>query len=214
VQYSYDDGSIWVVNNGFHAHKDLSVRARVYMLDGTLAAEDTAELDVNSDTSARALTLPEPGDASDTYFVALELSEQGKVVSDNLYWLSTRAEVIDWEDSDFRHTGTAQFADFTALSRLPDAQLELSSSVDGELGLVRVTLTNPGSALAFFVRLTLTAGADGKPVWPVLWSDNYVTVLPGQTRELSVRYEPALLAGAAPVVQVQGLNVAGGRTGD
>ena len=212
VQYSYDDGSIWVVNNGFAAHTNLSVVARVYMLDGTLASEDTAELDVGADASAQALTLPEPANASDTYFVALALHEQGKLVSENVYWLSTRAEVIDWEDTDFRHTGTAQFADFTALSELPRANLTVSSR--SEPGVMRVTLENTGSALAFFVRLTLTAGRDGSAVWPVLWSDNYVSILPGQSRELAVRYESSLLGGAAPVVQVEGLNVPAQRTGD
>ena len=43
---------------------------------------------------------------------------------------------------------------------------------------------------------------------PVLWDDNYVTLLPGETRELEAAYAPKDLGGAAPVVTVDGWNVA------
>ena len=62
------------------------------------------------------------------------------------------------------------------------------------------------------VRQRRPAGRDGSAVWPVLWSDNYVSILPGLSRELAVRYESSLLGGAAPVVQVEGLNVPAQRT--
>ena len=52
---------------------------------------------------------------------------------------------------------------------------------------------------------------------PVLWDDNYVTLLPGETRELEAAYAPKDLGSATPVVTVDGWNVgdaAGAETAD
>ena len=51
-------------------------------------------------------------------------------------------------------------------------------------------------------------GTGGEEVLPVLWEDNYVTLLPGETRELEAAYAAKDLGSAAPVVTVDGWNVA------
>ncbi len=43
---------------------------------------------------------------------------------------------------------------------------------------------------------------------PVFWDDDYVTLLPGETREIVARYATKDLGGAQPVVTVEGWNVA------
>ena len=77
-----------------------------------------------------------------------------------------------------------------------------------ESGRARVTLENPSKALAFLVHLAVRKGPGGEEVLPVLWEDNYVTLLPGETRELAATYAPKDLGGAAPVVTIDGWNVA------
>ena len=72
-----------------------------------------------------------------------------------------------------------------------------------------MTLENPSATLAFFVHLAVRKGAGGEEVLPVLWDDNYVTLLPGETREIAARYAPKDLGAAKPVVSVEGWNVAG-----
>ena len=70
----------------------------------------------------------------------------------------------------------------------------------------QVTLDNKTTSIAFFTRLKLTAGKQGKPVLPVFWQDNYVSLLPGETRTLSVSYALTDLGGATPAVEVSGYN--------
>ncbi|HEY5948752.1 MAG TPA: glycoside hydrolase family 2 protein, partial [Kofleriaceae bacterium] len=48
---------------------------------------------------------------------------------------------------------------------------------------VRVSLTNNSDHLAFFVELRLV-DATGADVLPILWSDNYVSLLPGDVMSL------------------------------
>ena len=64
------------------------------------------------------LTLPAPLDLSPAYFVKLKLQDAaGKLMSENFYWLSTKAETLDKAKpgSDWYYTPTKQYADFTAL---------------------------------------------------------------------------------------------------
>jgi exo-1,4-beta-D-glucosaminidase len=68
-------------------------------------------------------------------------------------------------------------------------------------------LHNTGAAVAFFVRLRLTKGAGGDEILPALWSDNYVSLLPGETRAITVEINPKTLGGRAPALAVTGWNV-------
>jgi len=70
---------------------------------------------------------------------------------------------------------------------------------------VKVELSNPADNLAFFVELRVVDG-DGNSILPVLWDDNYVSILPGEGRELTARLPGADLSGATLVVG--GWNVA------
>ena len=56
----------------------------------------------------------------------------------------------------------------------------------------------------------LRDGASGavETLLPVLWSDNDVTLWPGESETMTARYDPADLAGATPVVEIFGWNVA------
>jgi exo-1,4-beta-D-glucosaminidase len=71
----------------------------------------------------------------------------------------------------------------------------------------RVTLENPSKNLAFFVRLKLSKGKDGDEILPVVWEDNYVTLLPGEKREISASYRTSDAGSAKPTLEVSGWNV-------
>jgi len=72
---------------------------------------------------------------------------------------------------------------------------------------MHVTLENPSKSLAFFVRLKVNR--DGKEILPVVWEDNYISLLPGEKRELTATYDAALLSKSQPqpTVEVKGWNV-------
>ena len=76
-------------------------------------------------------------------------------------------------------------------------------------GRARVTIENPSKAIAFFVHLAVRKGPGGEEVLPVLWDDNYVTLLPGETRHLEATYAPKDLGPAKPIVTLDGWNVRG-----
>jgi exo-1,4-beta-D-glucosaminidase len=129
----------------------------------------------------------------------------GVEVARNFYWLSTEPDVLDYDNNRWFVTPTKEFADFTALDDLPEVELEVSASGIG--AAVTVQLANPTDALAFFVELRVVDG-EGNSILPVLWDDNYVSILPGESRELTARFPGADDVSGARLI-IQGWNVAG-----
>jgi exo-1,4-beta-D-glucosaminidase len=68
-------------------------------------------------------------------------------------------------------------------------------------------LENPSKSLAFFVTLKVRKGAKGEEILPVVWEDNYISMLPGEARELTATYRSSELGSEKPVVEVSGWNV-------
>jgi exo-1,4-beta-D-glucosaminidase len=208
ILYSYDDGSVVVVNHTQTAEANLSATVRVYNLDASQKFSKDAMVSVGADATAPVVTIPTIAGLSGTYFVQLSLSRGTTVVSSNLYWLSSKAEKIDLGSTDWFHTPTTTFADYSALSTMAAATVQAKIAPGAGAGKQQVTLTNSGTSIAFFTRLKLTAGKGGPMVLPVLWQDNYVSLMPGESRTLEVSYAPADLGAATPAVEVSGWNVA------
>ena len=227
VQYSYDDRSVVVVNSHYEPSENLKVTAKVFNLDMKEKYSKEATFNVGQDSSTRVFTLPEVNGLSSTYFVNLTLESNGQIVSRNFYWLSTKEETLDWarqeEDSSGQYdistwTPTKDFADYTALNGLPKVDLDVVAQFKKESdnqGSVKVTLHNPSTILAFAVRLKINKGSahrvsrEGQTddeILPVLWEDNYLALLPGETREVSATFRLSEKT-SAPNVQVEGWNV-------
>ena len=66
----------------------------------------------------------------------------GKLVGSNFYWLSAKAETLDWEKSNWYTTPTSSYADYTALSQLPKVKLKVADRTErkGEEAITHVTL--------------------------------------------------------------------------
>ncbi|HEX7424242.1 MAG TPA: glycoside hydrolase family 2 TIM barrel-domain containing protein [Terriglobales bacterium] len=221
ILYSYDDQSIVLVNSYYSGYKGLKVSAKVYNLDMSEKFSKDAIIDVDPDSSTRVFAIPAVFGLTSTYFIVLRLTDvSGTLLSSNLYWLSTKPDALDWDRSVRLSTSSKQHADYKSLMQLPKVELKFSSQseVTGEVGITRVTVENPTQNLAFFVRLKLEDGLPeydeeqkfhDKEVLPVLWEDNYFSLLPGEKREVTATYRVKDLAGTAPVIQVGGWNVIG-----
>ena len=208
--YSYDDRSVWLVSSQYTDVKNLKLIAKVYNFDMVEKFSQESTVDAAADSTNKVLTLPDLPDTGAVYFLVLRLQDAaGKVVGSNFYWLSAKAETLKWDESNWFVTPTATFADFTALSQLPSVTLNLTSRTEksGDESITRVTVENPSKALAFFIRLKVNKGAHGEELLPVIWEDNYFSLLPGEKREASATYRNNILGTAKPTVEVSGWNV-------
>jgi exo-1,4-beta-D-glucosaminidase len=147
---------------------------------------------------------------SSTYFVELNLeSGDGQLISRNVYWLPQQQDQLDWSKSNWYLTPVSQYADLTALQSLPTATSEVRAWTrhEGNDDVTTVTLAVPESAknVALFQHLSVRRSAHGDLAVPILWSDNDVTLWPGESLTLTARY--ATQATTAPVLEVSGWNV-------
>jgi len=97
-----------------------------------------------------------------------------------LYWLAAASEF------------------YRQLNHLPAANLVATAAASGA-GKVHVTLKNAGTAVALANKLTLVNAADGATILPAYYSDNYVSLLPGETREVEIEYPASATKGGAAV---------------
>jgi len=234
VLYAYDTGQVTVDNLTGVGQGGLSVESRVYNLAGHVLADQTAGgIAVGSQGVRTGVLHPRvpaatsPPAPAQTYFVELILRQHGAVVDRNVYWLSTQPDVIDWDSTEGNPQADngsplSQYADMTALQTLPSEPVQVSADTKAQRGpggddvVTSVTITNPSSnpAVAFFLRADVRRGTAGaaaqsgdNQVLPITWSDNDITLWPGESQTLTASYRSSLLHGATPVVSVYGWNV-------
>ena len=210
IQYSYDTRAIVLVNHTLTNQHGLHASVQVRNLDGSVRySKQFSGLDLAGNRTLKVTTLPALS-LSRTYFVELDLaSSDGKPVSRNVYWLSTQKDVLDWKHSNWYLTPLTQYADFAALQSLPTATIDVHATTrrDGDDNVTTVTLSVPDSskAVALFQHLSIRKSTNGELALPILWSDNDVTLWPGESLTMTARY--AAKGATAPVVEVSGFNV-------
>ena len=159
------------------------------------------------DSSDRAFDIPAESltASGNLHFVRLTLSDAaGREISQNFYWIPAKLAEFDWEHTDYRYTPALREPDLTALKELPRAHVAVEALKTERDGSVTLRLRNDSSALAFQLALRALDEHNG-PVVPAFWSDNYLSLLPGESRTLTVR---ASHGGARiSAIEVTGWNV-------
>ena len=131
-------------------------------------------------------------------------------MSRNFYWLSTVEDVLDWTKRQWFITPTKVHGDFTELATLPPVTLDVKTAFDhdGADDRALVTLKNPGHLGGLFRAAARSQQSrTASKSCPSIWSDNYVSLLPGETRTLTARWRPEDAPGATPTVAVDGWNI-------
>lgn len=209
IQYSYDDRSVVVVSSLYEPQKALKVAVKVLDLSSKTRFSDAKTIDIEPDSVTKILTIPDLDDANSAYFVRLDLTDSaGKSLSSNFYWVPKQLADLDWEKSNY-YTTPAKYSDMTALATLPATNVEWNSQIEhrGDDEIVHVTLRNAGKNVALLARAELKHGHGDDDIAPVLWDDNYVSLLPGESRTLNATVRARDLGGSTPAIVVDGWNV-------
>ncbi len=193
IMMTQDDFKIMLINHTPAPLKGMKYRLRILNLDGRIKFDETAGIPPASPSGALELReLPTPPGLSAVHFVKLELMDSnGKVVSDNFYW---KEAVQD---------------DLRALDTIPDVELDglvVRHDAGGNCRL-EVTLSNPTRSIAVMAHVQLRNQRTNQRILPVYYSENYVSLLPGESRPITIEAALEDLGGARPVVVVDGWNV-------
>jgi len=210
VQYSYADKSVLAVNTSQKPLSDLKMTVQVFDLSLAAKFSKVLKLNLQPDSNSAPFVIPQIEGLSDTYFLRLLLEDSSaQTLSSNFYWLSTKDDVLDWQKSTWYYTPTSSYADMTQLQKLQPAKLVLSSHTtrkDGE-EIAHVRVSNPGRNMAFFVHLQVKQGPSERDVLPVIWQDNYFSLLPGESREVTATYKLKESGRNGALLAVDGWNV-------
>ena len=181
IQLNENTHIVSVINTIHKAQKDLTAYVRVYDFNLTVKFDKKQKFTIGEDQYKELFKVPEIEGLTAVYFVRLELKDKnGKIVSNNLYWLSSE------EKTDLRD-----------IMKLKKVGLNIQKTVsykDDEV-MIKVVVKNSTNKLSFFNRLMITKGNDGDEVWPTFWSDNYFTLFPGETKILTARLAKSDLGG-------------------
>ncbi|QNI32256.1 glycosyl hydrolase family 2 [Alloacidobacterium dinghuense] len=202
VQYSYDDHSIVVVNGTYQQSPRLSVTAKVYDFNLKELFSKESDITIDADAVQKAISIPDDvfTGSSKVFFVDLALkNDVGEILSRNFYWVPSSLTTFDWSKTDYTHTPAIQHEDMTELISLPKAKVEarLTNAEDGKT--LQIRLHNDSKVLAFQVAVAARDVHD-EDIVPVVWSDDYVELMPGESRVLTAKLPSHALENATIVV--------------
>ena len=186
VQWNPTTNQVEVINHSA-GHQAGSVIATVYGLDGKLMWNKSMDYDLQEDGHFDAMTVELPQQLEGVYFLRLTLTDkQGKQVSQNDYVQCTEG------------------CDRTSLHDLRRAQVSATTETSGTQA--SITLTNNGQVLAMMLRLNLK-GSDGEQILPVIYSDNYLHLMPGERRVINIEWKAEDARGTTPIIEITGTNL-------
>ncbi|KAH9875921.1 hypothetical protein IAQ61_003386, partial [Plenodomus lingam] len=200
--YNYEENAIYLVDRRLpESTSDPSSRiieVETISFDGTPLSQTILNTTTTPNSSQKVSTVPSLPSTKDAILLRLRLSSPtGTTLSRNVYWLPPNPDTMNWDNSTWYHTPVTRFADLRALGRMDTADLVVKAQNSSSL-----LLHNQGTQPALFVRLNLV-DAGGQDIVPVRWSENYVTLWPGERVGVGVSY----MWREGVRVWVQGVNV-------
>jgi len=192
VMYNPLNGMVTIVNNTFTTKRDVMLIVKAYDMQGheRLLTQVFEEIQPQSVKGFVPLKDAVDGLAKkEGMFLSLRLTDVNKkTLSDNVYWLPDEK------------------GNYSGLKKIPASQAAINAKQVAP-GKIEITLNNPSAApVAFFNRVSLVDADSHNRLLPVFYSDNYVSVLPGEQKTITAEYDATKIKGK-PSVSVSGWNL-------
>ena len=197
IQWNPLSDSVEVVNYAIANGSGLTATMQVMNMDGTVKFKNQAVLNCPEDSMVPVFPVIKPEGLDPVYFVKLELKRGNHIVSKNLYMRG------------FSQDSTGGMGDLKQVLKLPKIKLVSATKVSkkGDHWLLTTTLKNDTKTPAFNVRLKVVGAKDGKRILPVIYSDNYITLMPGEQNKITMELQNKDTRGEKPAVVIEGFNV-------
>ncbi len=208
--YNYKDGAIYITSEFFDAISDLRLEVNVLDINSNVLFSNKLTVNAEPNSSKKVLDIPKLEKLTTTYFVNIKLYDKNsKELTNKMYWLSTKADVFDYQETTWVGTPNKSFADLKALRTLEKAKVsETHEFIEkGDFIEATVKLKNESSKVAFMLELLIVGSDSGESILPVFWSDNYVSLLGGETRVLTAKFRKDKLGKQKPVLKISGINL-------
>ena len=202
-QFDYLKNTVSVSNDLFSSFKGYKVVAEVYDLQSKKVWSKSAIVDIPEESTANdVITIDFPAGITPVHFIKLRLYDNGgKLVGSNFYWRS---------DAKYEGKNTLTgptTSGFQAINQLPEAKVKASfkTRTDGDSHFIDLNLRNSGKYLAFFTQIQWL-DAEGKPVRPSYYTDNFISLLPGESAQVTIETAKAHLPAGTYSLVVKGFH--------
>jgi hypothetical protein len=193
IQFNQSNGELQVINNLPAEFTGGTAHVTVYNLDGSVAYQHDAPVTAPPATALSLGPVEFPATLSSVHFIKADLKDSaGKLISTNFYWRADPAHPDDLTD----------------LNKLPLVTLESEiarKDADGKC-VVTVTLKNTSSNIALMSHVQLRRRKSGDRVLPVYYDGNYISLVPGEQRTITMEADQSELNGEDALVMVDGWN--------
>jgi hypothetical protein len=210
VQWNPLDDTVEVVNTSAGHRPGLKVEALVLNEDGSVRWEKSATVDSAEDSVLSPLQLAFPATGlSPVHFVRLLLTENGGIVSQNTYLRSLATYTVPGFTYGRNQIPPYPAYDFRAIRSFPKAAVRsvTTAKLQGNRWVLWTDLDNLSGTPALLVRLRAVRAHSGDRILPALYGDNYITLMPGETRRLRTEVDQADTRGESPRIAVDGFNI-------
>ena len=208
--YNYNDEAIYITNEFSNAVSDLKLEVTVLDIHSNILFSSKLNLVADANSSKKIVEIPKLEKITTTYFVNIKLYDKNSTeLTNKIYWLSTKPDIIDYQKTTWVGTPNKSFADLTALRTLEKVKISENHEFteNGDFIEARVELKNETTKIAFMLELLIVGSENGESVLPVFWSDNYVSLLGGETRILTARIKKSKLGKQKPILKISGINL-------
>lgn len=191
IQWNAYTDSIEVVNYSGREADGLTAKAEIFNLDGALIWQSSVPVNSREDSYLACMGKIRPDKLTPVYFLRLKLMKGSDLVSENFYWRSMN--------------GT----DYQALRELPKVKLQAKTTVErqNDRWYLVSDITNVSDKPALMVRLKVVREKSGDRILPVIYSDNYISLMPGEKRTVKMEVENEDTRGEKPAVALEGFNL-------
>ena len=188
IQMNSNSRVLSVINSTHKSQPAMSVEAELVDFNMKVFWKYSDTVSVQADRFTEFVKIPKPTDCTPIYFVRLTLKDKrGHLISDNLYWQCSQHE------------------DFSTLAALAKVNLKKTVNIT-DLGKelnFEIRLKNETSSLSFFNHLVLHTDKSANEVLPTFWSDNYITLFPGEEKKVIANVAKSDLIGAQPIIEIE-----------
>jgi hypothetical protein len=191
IQWNRFTGHIEVVNLSAGNLTGLTAQLELLNLDGSVVATQTAQLDSPEDSVATPIVPVFPATLSPVHFLRLTLTKNGSILSTNIYLRGK-------EDGNYR-----------AIRELPKVRLTSATTAQrtGDKWLLTTALHNPSPTPALMIRLKAVRELAGDRILPVIYSDNYITLMPNESCTVTTELAHADTRAQHPKIALSGFNI-------
>jgi len=186
IQWNRIAETIEVVNYSAGNLTGLTAKVEILNMDGSLRATKEAPLDSKEDSTTAPISMQYPAGLTSVHFLRLTLVRGAETLSTNFYLRGT-------EEGNYR-----------AIRELPKVKVQATTTAERQGAGWKLTtkLRNPSASPALMVRIKAIREKTGDRILPAIYSDNYIALMPGESRVLTTEVNDADARGESPAIVV------------